>query len=279
MRLLFIQPFPATGNGFFMAKALNAPIALSEMQRSIYKRHLLLDAVGEEGQAVLLGSRVLVVGAGGLGSAALLYLAACGVGELGIVDSDQVELSNLQRQILHGRGDVGRAKTASARESLLHLRPDDLRLHLFPFRLTAENALDIVASYDFVVEATDNFESKFLVNDVCVRLSKPFCHSGIIETCGQIMTVVPGRSSCYRCVFGDVPPRKAVKDAGEAGILGSLAGVMGALQATEAIKCLLGQGSLLTGRLLTWDAFTMVFREVPLPGKPSCEVCRSAHWT
>ena len=247
-------------------------VRLNVTDREIYRRNILLDGVGEEGQRKLLESRVLVVGAGGLGSPALYYLAAAGVGKIGIVDEDRVELSNLQRQILHGRGDVGSLKTQSAGRSLHRLRPD-LRIVLHTLRLNEENAQEILQGYDFVIEATDNFESKFLINDACVRLGKPFSHAGILGFCGQTMTVVPGRGPCYRCVFEDVPPAGTVKTTSEIGVLGSVPGVLGAIQATEAVKVLLGLGRLLVGRLLTWDALSMAFREIQLPFEKRCDVC------
>jgi molybdopterin-synthase adenylyltransferase len=245
---------------------------LTEDERAVYLRNLLLPEVGESGQLKLLRSRVLVIGLGGLGSPALFYLAAAGVGEIGILDSDLVELSNLQRQILHTRESVGIEKTVSARQTITRLRPD-VRLNLHSLRLSSANARNIIAEYDFVIEATDNFESKFLINDVCVEIGKPFSHAGILGMCAQTMTVLPGKGPCYRCVFEDVPPQGTVRTTDEVGILGSVAGVMGAIQATEAIKYLLGLGSLLVGRLLTWDALSMAFREVKLPLEKRCGRC------
>lgn len=245
---------------------------LTGEEREIYLRNIILPQVGESGQLALLRSRVLIIGLGGLGSSALFYLAAAGVGELGILDSDRVDLSNLQRQILHTRQSVGMEKTISARQTITRLRPD-VRLNTYSVRLSESNAPGIIAPYDFIVEATDNFQSKFLVNDVCVGLGKPFCHAGILGTYGQVMTVLPGKGPCYRCVFGDVPPPGSVQTTDEAGVLGSVAGVMGTIQATEAIKLLLNCGTLLVGRLLTWDALAMDFREVRLPMDRRCEVC------
>ncbi|MBA4422757.1 MAG: adenylyltransferase [Syntrophus sp. (in: bacteria)] len=245
---------------------------LTELERELYHRNIRIPEVGEEGQLKLLRSRVLIVGLGGLGSPALYYLAACGVGEIGIVDGDRVELSNLQRQILHGREDVGREKTASAGRSITRLRPD-LRLNPYSCRISEANAEEIVAPYDFVIEATDNFASKFLINDVCVRLGKAFSHAGILGMYGQTMTVVPGKGPCYRCVFSDPPPG-AVPTTQEAGVLGAVPGVLGAIQAAEAIKYLLNCGRLLVGRLLTWDALAMHFREIPLPADMRCVICK-----
>lgn len=265
------QPFPIAGDRFFLFMNENGR-SLDDLQKKIYSRNISLEGVGEAGQRKLLESRVLIVGMGGLGSPALFYLAAAGVGEIGIADSDRVDLSNLQRQILHGRSDVGRDKTLSAAESALRLNPD-LRLHPYPFEISSDNAAEIIARYDFVIEATDNFQSKFLVNDVCVRMGKPFSHAGILGTYGQAMTVVPGEGPCFRCVFEDVPSPGAVATAAETGVLGSVAGVFGAIQATEAVKFLLGLGDLLVGRLLTWDALAMRFREVKLPLEKRCRLC------
>ena len=247
---------------------------LTGLEQELYFRNIRIPEVGVEGQLKLLNSRVLIIGLGGLGSPALYYLAACGVGEIGIVDGDRVELSNLQRQILHGREDVGREKTASAEKSIARLRPD-LRLIPYPCRISEANAREVIAPYDFVIEATDNFDSKFLINDACVRLGKAFSHAGILGMYGQTMTIVPGKGPCYRCVFGDPPPPGAVPTTGEAGVLGVVPGVLGAIQAAEAIKYLLNRGRLLVGRLLTWDALAMHFREIPLPMDRRCGICRT----
>lgn len=245
---------------------------LTEKERELYARNMAIPEVGEAGQLKLLQSRVLIIGLGGLGSPALFYLAAGGLGEIGIVDSDQVEFSNLQRQILHGYEDVGKDKALSAKETVLRLRPD-LQLNLHNFRLTSDNAGDLVAHYDFIIEATDNFEAKFLINDICVQNGKPFSHAGILGMYGQTMTVVPGDGPCFRCVFLDVPAHGAVKTTAEVGVLGTVPGVLGAIQATEAIKYLLNRGRLLVGRLLTWDALAATFREIKLPVEERCPVC------
>ncbi|MHB8771176.1 MAG: HesA/MoeB/ThiF family protein [Syntrophales bacterium] len=245
---------------------------LTDFEQELYQRNVRIPEVGEAGQRKLLGSRVLIVGLGGLGSPALFYLAACGIGEIGIADGDRVELSNLQRQILHGREDVGIQKTVSAARAAARLRPD-LRLNTYPCRITVANAAEVIAPYDFVIEATDNFTAKFLINDACVRLGKAFSHAGILGMYGQTMTVVPGRGPCYRCVFGEAPAPDAVPTTREAGVLGTVPGVLGAIQATEAIKYLLNRGRLLVGSLLTWDALSMRFRETPLPREARCGVC------
>lgn len=247
---------------------------LTDYERERYGRNILIPEIGEDGQIALLESRVLVVGAGGLGSPALFYLAAAGIGNIGIADGDTVEVSNLQRQIIHGIGDVGVKKTKSAENKLRELRPD-LELEIFPFRLDEENASDLTAGFDFVVDASDSFESKYLVNDACVRTNKPFSHAGIRGLYGQIMTILPGRSPCFRCVFEDKPEPGQVRGTAEAGVLGSVPGVLGAIQATEAIKYILGMdGQLLTGRLLTYNAADMLFREIRLPPDKRCSLCR-----
>jgi molybdopterin/thiamine biosynthesis adenylyltransferase len=249
---------------------------LTDYERERYARNILVSEIGEEGQAALLESRVLVVGAGGLGSPALYYLASAGVGSLGIADGDRVEVSNLQRQILHGAKDVGEKKTSSAHRTLRRIRPD-LKVDLFDFRLDDGNAVDLVAGFDFVVDATDGFGSKFLVNDACVKAKKPFTHAGIRGMFGQVMTVLPGRSPCYRCVFREKPEPGTVKGTAEEGVLGCVPGVLGTIQATEAIKYIIGlQEQLLSGRLLTYDAVKMVFRTVKLPPDMRCAACRGA---
>ena len=248
---------------------------LTDLEKELYHRNIQIPEVGEEGQLKLLRSRVLIVGLGGLGSPALYYLAACGIGEIGIADYDRVELSNLQRQILHGREDVGSDKTASAARSATRLRPD-LRLRTYPCRISEANASEIIGPYDFVIEATDNFAAKFLISDACVRLRKAYSHAGILGMYGQTMTVLPGKGPCYRCVFGDVPPPGAVPTTREAGVLGVVPGVLGTIQATEAMKYLLNRGRLLVGSLLTWDALSMTFREIRLPPDARCGVCRAS---
>ena len=247
---------------------------LSEAQKIRYARNLLIPEIGISGQQKLLNSRVLVVGAGGLGSPALLYLACAGVGTIGIVDGDRVELSNLQRQILHTSQDLDDLKTRSAKDKLNRLNPDiDIELYSVP--LTQDNSRELISQYEFVIEATDNFNAKFLVNDICVRSGIPFCHAGILGMFGQMLTVIPGKGACFRCVFGDIPEKDQVPTTAEVGVFGTVPGVLGALQATEAVKFLIGTGKLLVGRLLTYDALNTIFREIKLP-PPSCEVCREA---
>ena len=247
-------------------------MALSKEQELRYSRHFPVPEIGRKGQEKLLSSKVLVIGAGGLGSPAALYLAAAGVGTIGIVDSDAVELSNLQRQILHGTSDIGRPKVESAKESMCELNPG---IEVVTYHMYADeaNLPGLLAGYDFILECTDSFESKFLINDVCVRAGKPFCHASVIRFYGQVLTWVPGKGPCYRCIFHDPPVRGAALTAKEAGVLGASAGVIGCLQAAEAVKYLLGAGELLTGQLLTCDLLEMEFQKIPLQRDDSCPAC------
>ncbi len=246
-------------------------MALNDQQIYRYSRHILLKGVGGTGQEKLLNSRVLIVGAGGLGSPVSLYLAAAGVGTIGIVDADEVDLSNLQRQIAHGTSDIGRSKVDSAAEQIAELNPD-ATVEKHPFRLSAENARDLVAQYDFVVEGTDNFPTKFLVNDACVFASKPASIGGILRFEGSTMTILPGEA-CYRCVFRQPPPKDAVPTCAQAGVLGAVAGMLGTVQATEALKYLTGIGTPLSNRVLSFDALSMEWRTVPVKRDHKCPVC------
>ncbi len=246
-------------------------MGLREDQIVRYSRHILLQGVGGTGQEKLLSSKVLVVGAGGLGSPIALYLAAAGVGTLGIVDFDRVDLSNLQRQILHGTADVGREKVLSARESIERINPD-VKVVAIAERLGADNIRDVIREYDFVVEGTDNFPTKFLVNDACVFEGKAFNQGGMLRFQGQTMTYEPGHA-CYRCVYVEPPPRGAVPTCSEAGVLGAISGMLGTMQAAEALKYLLGIGETLTDRVLMFDALTMDYRTVRVRRNPRCPVC------
>lgn len=245
---------------------------LSDEQLERYSRHILLKQIGLRGQRRLLRGSVLIVGAGGLGSPAALYLAAAGVGRIGIVDADVVDLSNLQRQVIHATPDVGRPKVVSAAEKMRAINPD---VEVVPIQdyVSAANVLDLIADYDFVIDGTDNFPTKFLVNDACVLAGKPFSHAGILRFSGQLMTYVPGEGACYRCAFKEPPPPDAVPTCSQAGVVGAMGGVIGSLQAMEAVKYLTGVGELLTDRLLTYDALTMRFREIALHRDPGCAVC------
>ncbi len=250
-------------------------LTLNDEQIERYSRHIILDDVGVAGQQKLLQSRVLIIGAGGLGAPVALYLAAAGVGTLGLVDADQVDMSNLQRQVIHHTADVGRDKVTSAANKLRAINPD-VRINEFRQRAEAANIFELIKDYDFVVDGTDNFGSKFLINDACVLGGKPFSHAGILRFDGQLMTIRPRETACYRCVFRAPPPPRAVPSCSAAGVLGAVAGVVGSLQATETLKFLLGLDGLLTDSLLTWNARTMDFRKVKLKRNPHCEVCGDA---
>jgi molybdopterin/thiamine biosynthesis adenylyltransferase len=240
--------------------------------RERFSRHLMLPEVGEEGQERLKNARVLIIGAGGLGSPAALYLAAAGVGTIGIADGDRVELSNLQRQIMHGVADAGYAKTASAARSIQGIYPA-CRVIQIPFMVDHENLPGLLQGYDFVLDATDSLAIKFLINDLCIANGIPFSHGGILRFQGQTMTVVPGISACCRCLFGDLPPEHERQACEQDGVFGVLPGVIGTIQAAEALKYVLGIGMLLTGRLLTFDLLGMQFREVPIARDAACAAC------
>lgn len=249
-------------------------MTLRKDQYERYERNIRLELLGEAGQERLLQGKVLLIGTGGLGSPAALYLAAAGIGTLGLVDADAVDLSNLQRQILHSQKTVGVEKVLSARERLNGLNRD---VHVVTY---AEKALpdtlpQIIADrdYDFVIDATDNFTAKFLINDTCVAMKKPFSHAGVLAFHGQTMTYVPGQGPCYRCLFEEEPKAGDVPTSKEVGILGAVAGLVGTLQATEAIKYIAGVGELLTGTLLTYDALSMQFRRIAVPRNPDCQAC------
>ena len=239
-----------------------------------YSRNIILKEVGVKGQIKLLESKVLIIGTGGLGAPAALYLAAAGIGTLGLVDADAVDLSNLQRQIIHSTKKVGKPKVMSGKETINDLNPD-VNVVTYQEWVSSANITDIIKDqdYDFIIDGTDNFPAKFLINDACVLLHKPFSHAGIIKFFGQTMTYVPGQGPCYRCVFLNPPPPNTVPSCKEAGVLGVMGGIIGTVQATEAIKYLLGIGDLLTGRLLVFDALEMEFRTVTLASRKNCVVC------
>lgn len=246
------------------------PPGLTEEEVVRYSRQLVLPEVGGAGQARLRAASVLVVGAGGLGSPAALYLAAAGVGRLGLADGDRVDLSNLQRQILHTSRDVGRPKVESARSRLLELNPL-VRVEVHGERVEEANAARLVGGYDLVVSAVDNPEGRYALNDACVRLGRPLVEAGVVGFRGFLMTVLPGRGPCFRCVFPEPPPAPAT--CAEAGVLGALTGVLGSLQALEVLKLLLSRGEPYVGRLLTVDGLSGRFREVPWPRDPACPAC------
>ncbi len=276
--------------GFVRWKDLGYPVTtppqLTEAQRDRYSRHLLLPEVGEVGQAKLLQSKVLLIGAGGLGSPAGLYLAAAGVGTLGIVDADVVDASNLQRQILHATSRVGMAKVESAAKAIQDLNPD-VKVVQHKERVTRENVDRLFSAYDVIVDGTDNFPTRYLVNDASVFLGKPVVHGSIFRFDGQVTTFMPPKAAktfglkagpCYRCLYAEPPPPHLAPSCQEAGVLGILPGIIGVVQATEAIKLLLGRGEPLVGRLLTYDSLRMKFRELKLRPDPRCAVC-SEHAT
>jgi molybdopterin/thiamine biosynthesis adenylyltransferase/rhodanese-related sulfurtransferase len=254
------------------ARPWEVPETLDDEQRTRYSRHLLLPEIGAEGQERLLASRVLLVGAGGLGSPAALYLAAAGVGTLGIVDFDVVDPSNLQRQVLHNRERIGRLKVDSAAETIGLLTPD-VEVVRYPDRLSAANALEIMSGYDLVVDGADNFPTRYLVNDCSLHLRVPVVHGSIFRFEGQATVFAPYRGPCYRCLFPEPPPPELAPSCGEAGVLGVLPGIIGSIEALEAIKLLLGIGDPLVGRLLTYDSLAQEFRSLNLQRDPGCPAC------
>jgi molybdopterin/thiamine biosynthesis adenylyltransferase/rhodanese-related sulfurtransferase len=271
--------------GFVRWKDLNYPVelpaALTDSQRERYSRHILLPEVGEAGQAKLLQSKVLLLGAGGLGSPALMYLAAAGVGTLGIVDADVVDASNLQRQIVHATSRVGMPKVDSAAKFVADLNPD-VKVVPHKERLTSANVERIFGDYEVVVDGTDNFPTRYLVNDASVWMGKPIVHGSIFRFDGQVTTFISPNAAkklgveagpCYRCLYPEPPPPHLAPSCQEAGVLGILCGIVGTVQATEAIKILLGKGTTLAGRLLTYDSLKMKFRELKLRRSPECPVC------
>jgi len=238
-----------------------------------YSRHLILPEVGPEGQKKIRAASVLCIGLGGLGSPIALYLAAAGIGKLGLVDFDTVDLSNLQRQILHGTGDVGRPKVESARDTLRRLNPD-VQIELHPERITSQNALDLVGSYDIVVDGTDNFPTRYLANDACVLSRKPNVYGAIFRFEGQASVFAPHLGGpCYRCLFPEPPPPGMAPSCAEGGVLGVLPGIIGVIQATEILKLVLGAGDSLLGRLLLFNALDMKFSQLKLRRDPQCPVC------
>jgi adenylyltransferase/sulfurtransferase len=248
-------------------------LGLDQTQLDRYSRHIILDDVGPEGQATLLDGAVLVVGAGGLGSPVIQYLAAAGVGRLGIADDDVVERSNLQRQVIHGEGDIDRPKVDSAAAFVANLNPDiDVETH--ELRVGPETVTDLVAEYDIVVDATDNFQARYLINDACVLAGTPVSHGAVYRFEGQVSTFERGPDSpCYRCLFPQAPPEGTIPDCATAGVLGVVPGMIGTIQATETIKLLLDHGESLDGRLWCVDASEMDVESIPIRPNPNCPVC------
>lgn len=247
-------------------------MGFTEEQIKRYSRHIILKEVGGAGQQKLLDARVLLVGAGGLGSPAAFYLAAAGVGTLGLIDGDRVDLSNLQRQIIHTTADLDRPKVESAREKIAALNPD-VQVRTYEELLTSANALEIMRDYDVVVDGADNFATRYLVNDAAVLLGKPNVHGSVFRFEGQATVFVPGEGPCYRCLYPAPPPPGTVPSCAEAGVLGVLPGLIGLIQATETIKLILGQGRTLKGRLLLYNALGLEFHEVKLRRDPACPLC------
>lgn len=248
------------------------PRVLSADQIKRYSRHIMLPEVGEEGQGKLLDARVLCIGAGGLGSPSSLYLAAAGVGTIGMIDDDLVDESNLQRQVLHNMERLGMPKVESARKTLQALNPD-VTVNTHQVRLTSENILEILADYDLVVDGADNFPTRYLLNDAALKLGKPVVHASIFRFEGQITTFLPYDGPCYRCLYPDPPPPGMAPSCQEAGVLGVLPGIVGTLQCNEALKLILGKGQSLSGRLMVFDAMRTKFRMLRLRKDPECRVC------
>lgn len=246
----------------------------TDEQLERYSRHIILKDIGIEGQEKIMEGTVLIIGTGGLGAPAALYLAAAGVGTIGLVDGDVVDLSNLQRQVIHFTPDLNKPKVISAQEKINQINPE-VKVVTYNERVFSHNIQAIIKDYDFVIDGTDNFPAKFLINDACVMYKKPFSHGGILRFDGQAMTHVPG-TACYRCVFTAPPPKNAVPSCSQAGVLGAVAGMLGTIQAAEAVKFLIGKGKLLINRLLIFNALDMKFREVVIRKNATCPVCGDA---
>lgn len=243
---------------------------LKKEQMERYKRHILLKNIGVEGQKKIIEGKVIIIGAGGLGSPVSLYLSAAGVGTIGIVDPDSVDLSNLQRQVIHFTEDINIAKIKSAALKMKAINPE-VKIKTYHEYVKADNIIEIIRGYDFVVDCTDNFSTKFLINDACISEKIPYSHGGILEYKGQAMTIIPGKTACYRCVF-DKPPSITIP-ASQFGVLGAIAGILGSIQATEALKFLLKEGQLLTDILLSFDALNMNFKKIKFRKRKNCAVC------
>jgi molybdopterin/thiamine biosynthesis adenylyltransferase len=252
-----------------MAVAGPKPLTPSQVQR--YSRHIIMPQVGSVGQRKLINASVLLVGAGGLGSPLAMYLAAAGVGKIGIVDFDTVDITNLHRQILHGNEDVGRPKVDSAEDRIKSINPD-IDVIKIPKHMNSENAMDIAKDFDILVDGTDNFPTRYLINDVGVLANKPIVHGSIFLFDGQITTFMPNQG-CYRCLYPAPPPPGMVPSCSEAGVLGVLPGIVGSVMAAEAIKIILGLGNTLVNRLLMFDALEMEFRKVKIRKDPECPIC------
>ena len=244
----------------------------TEEQLERYSQHIILNDVGIEGQIKISEAKVLIIGAGGLGSPVALYLAAAGVGTIGIVDADKVDLTNLQRQIIHFTIDLGTTKVQSAAGKMRAINPD-IDVKTYHEFVSSSNIRQIINGYDFVIDGTDNFAAKILINDACVFENIPFSHGGVLQFDGQTMTVLPGKTTCYRCVFGGPPPKNLVTACSRAGILGAVAGILGTIQAAEVLKFIIGVGELLTDQLLIFNARTMDFRKSKFKKNSECPIC------
>jgi molybdopterin/thiamine biosynthesis adenylyltransferase/rhodanese-related sulfurtransferase len=252
--------------------AFDVPQMLTPDQRSRYSRHVLIPEIGEAGQLKLLNSKALLIGAGGLGSPAAFYLAAAGVGTIGLVDDDVVEASNLQRQIIHTTDRVGMNKGESARVAIEALNPD-VTVNTYPYRVSRDNVLNLISDYDVIIDGTDNFPTRYLMSDASLMTRVPLIHASILRFEGHASTFLPYEGPCYRCLFPEPPPPDLAPSCGEAGVLGVLCGVMGNIMATEAIKVLLGIGDPLAGRLMIYDALDMAFTELKIRRDPDCPAC------
>lgn len=276
LQLLGYEDVVSVEGGFLAWKqkgyGFTVPVNLTSDQETRYSRHLLIPEVGEAGQKKLLGAKVLMLGAGGLGSPSAYYLAAAGVGTIGIIDSDVVDRSNLQRQILHNESRVGVPKVESAKMTINDLNPD---VTVVPYntRLTADNVLEIFRDYDVIVDGGDNFPTRYLVNDACVHLNKPNVTGSVFRFEGQLTVIKPKEGPCYRCLYPEPPPPEFAPSCQEAGVLGVLPGVMGLLQATEVLKLILGIGKPLIGRMMMYDALDQKFRELKIRRDPDCKMC------
>ncbi|MBI5026364.1 MAG: molybdopterin-synthase adenylyltransferase MoeB [Nitrospirae bacterium] len=244
----------------------------TEEQLQRYSRHIILPEVGGKGQKKIARAKVFIVGAGGLGCPVGYYLTAAGVGTIAIIDSDSVEISNLQRQIAHSTKTIGRPKVESAKATFESLNPD-VNVVALNEKINKDNILDLIRDYDAVVDGSDNFPTRYLVNDACVMLKKPLISGAILKFEGQVTTIIPGDGPCYRCLFEEPPPPGLVPSCQEAGVLGAITGVVGALQATEVLKFILGKGDLLKGELLIYNALKTSFRRVKIPRNPDCPIC------
>ena len=247
-------------------------MSLSEDLINRYSRHIILEGMGGDGQEKIVNSKVLIIGLGGLGSPVAIYLSSCGAGTIGLVDNDVVDLNNLQRKIIHFTNDIDKLKIDSAKEKINKLNPN-IKIKTYKEYITPLNVLEIIKDYDFIVDCTDNFTSKFLINDACVLAKKPYSHGGLLKFSGQAMTVIPHETACYRCMFNEPPPQNAIPTCSQTGVFGILPGIIGSIQAAEAVKYIAGIDDLIINRLLIVDALTMEFRNVKVNRNKNCTVC------